>query len=298
MSTISAIKFEESKIKKAKFQLAEHPWVSTLVLSLLLIFHVILVAILRAVLGLDGNGLFFLNVLMFFVTFPFIMHLTKGKRSFRDFLEDIRLSRVQPLFPLLALSFSCYLILLLSQATGSIVYRLSQGIPITGYFLRYVFDITVELPPTSWSLVASIPSMFEEVVFRGIVLTLFLKQYSERKSISFSAVAFGLVHLLNLLGSERAVIWVLGQVVWCVIIGLFYGYIVLKSGSLLPAMLMHWLGNAFIYAFTRYIQLNASIATQAVYGVIFGLGLVPTVLMILWVRFFATRWPLASEARP
>jgi membrane protease YdiL (CAAX protease family) len=139
--------------------------------------------------------------------------------------------------------------------------------------------------------------MFEEVVFRGIVLTLFLKQYSERKSISFSAAAFGFMHLLNLLGSERAVIWVLGQVVWCIIIGLFYGYIVVKSGSLLPAMLMHWLGNAFIYAFTRYIQHNAPITTQVVYGIIFGLGLIPSILMIFWVRFFVVRWPLASEAR-
>jgi membrane protease YdiL (CAAX protease family) len=74
-----------------------------------------------------------------------------------------------------------------------------------------------------------------------------------------------------------------------VIIGLFYGYVVLKSDSLLPAMLVHWLGNTFIYAFTRYIQLNASVTTNAIYGLIITLGLVPTILMILWVRFVVVR---------
>ena len=55
---------------KNRFQFAEHPWISTLVLGPLLIINVILVAILRAILGLDGNGVVFLNVLMFFVFFP------------------------------------------------------------------------------------------------------------------------------------------------------------------------------------------------------------------------------------
>jgi membrane protease YdiL (CAAX protease family) len=98
------------------------------------------------------------------------------------------------------------------------------------------------------------------------------------------------MHLLNL-SSGREVVWVLGQVGWAAILGVFYGYIVLKTDSLLPAMVVHWLGNAFVYTFTRYLQLNASITTQAIYGVIFSFGLVPTVLMIVWVRFVVARWP-------
>jgi tetrahydromethanopterin S-methyltransferase subunit B len=53
--------------------------------------------------------------------------------------------------------------------------------------------------------------------------------------------------------------------------------------SLLPAMLPHWLGNIFLYAFTHYIQLNASVTTNAIYGLIISLGLVSTVPIILWV---------------
>jgi membrane protease YdiL (CAAX protease family) len=277
-------------IMKGRFQFAEHPWISLLVLNLLTLFLIIL----AGSLGLSNVNFLFYHVLMLFVIVPFVLRLPNGRRSFKDYLDDIRLSRVRPLLPLLFLGFSCYVIMLVCQATGSIVYGLTNGQPLTGSFLRYVFDITVDLPPNSWSLVTSMPSMFEEVAYRGVVLTLFLKHYSKRKSIAISAVGFGLMHLLNLLSGREAV-WVLGQVVWSSILGLFYGYIVLKSDSLLPAMLVHWLGNSFIYAFTRYIQINASIKVQVLYGVVFFLGLIPTILMILWTRFLVSRAPLLRD---
>ncbi|MBN1581053.1 MAG: CPBP family intramembrane metalloprotease [Anaerolineae bacterium] len=88
--------------------------------------------------------------------------------------------------------------------------------------------------------------------------------------------------------------WVLGQVVWSTLTGLFYGVLVLKSGSLWPAILVHCLGNLFVGSLTSYVQASASIQTQAIYGTIFSFGLVPTTLMILWVRLFTTLWPIAG----
>jgi membrane protease YdiL (CAAX protease family) len=89
----------------------------------------------------------------------------------------------------------------------------------------------------------------------------------------------------------------LAHALWAAILGLFYGYVVLKSNSLLPAMLVHWLGNTFVYAFTRYIQLNASVTANAIYGVIITMGIVPTMLMILWVRFVVVRWTSGFKPR-
>jgi membrane protease YdiL (CAAX protease family) len=281
---------------KSRFQFSEHPWISLLIIILLLLALVILSNIIRLgeIIGL--GDLLNSYLLLIFVIVPFVLHLPKGKRSYREFLSDIRLSNVQPLLPLLLLGISCWLILAFCQATGSIIYGLSQGQPLTASFLRYVFDITVELPPASWSLVKSIPSMFEEVLWRGVILTLFLSWYSKRKSIVITAVVFGFFHLLSFLEGHE-VVWVLGNVVWAAIIGLFYGYVVLKSDSLLPAMLVHWLGNTFVYAFTRYIQLNASVTTNAMYGVIITFGLVPNLLMILWARFVVVRWPSGFRPR-
>ncbi|MGD1993842.1 MAG: CPBP family intramembrane metalloprotease [Anaerolineae bacterium] len=215
---------------------------------------------------------------------------------FKQYLDDIGLSRVQPFVRLALLALSCYAILALSQAGASFVYRLFQGLPISGRFVRQVFDLSGDLPPRSSSLLVSIPSVFEEVAFRGIVLTVFLSAYSERKSIIFSSVGFGLMHLLNLT-MGRDLIWVLGQVVWASVIGLFYGYVFVRTGSLLPSMIVHYVGNVFVGSLTGYMQSRASVEIQVLYGVILSFGVVPATLMMLWTRFFTSRWLPGGDRR-
>ena len=98
------------------------------------------------------------------------------------------------------------------------------------------------------------------------------------------------------MGSE--LIWVLGQVIWAFSIGLFYGYVFGKTKSLLPSMIVHFLGNVFIGSITLYLQNRASIEVQALYGVLFFFGILPTTLMCLWTKFYTTRWlPDVSEVR-
>ena len=190
---------------------------------------------------------------------------------------------------LVLLGISCYIILALSQVAASCMYRLFEGQTISWSFFRQAFDFQRDLPPGSPSLLISIPSIFEEIVFRGIVLTVFLSKYSKRKSIIFSSLGFGLIHILSLaVGGE--LVWVLGQVVWAFTIGLFYGYVFVKTRSLLPPMIVHYLGNVFISTLVGYIQIRASIEVQVLYGVILSLGVVPTALIILWARFFSSRW--------
>jgi membrane protease YdiL (CAAX protease family) len=203
---------------------------------------------------------------------------------------------VQPFLRLLFLALTCYTILALSQATGSLVYRLFEGQPITWMFIRQVFDLSGDLPPDSASLLVSIPSAFEEVAFRGIVLTVFLSKYSQRKAIIFSSVGFGLMHLLNL-AMGRELVWVLGQVVWASIIGLFYGYVFVRTRSLLPSMIVHYLSNVFVASLTGYVQSRASVEIQVLYGVTFSFGILPITLMILWTRFFSSRWLAAEDGR-
>ena len=62
-------------------------------------------------------------------------------------------------------------------------------------------------------------------------------------------------------------------------------------------MMVHYLGNLFISAINAYIQNNASVPVQAVYGIVFTLGIIPTILMMLWTRFFTTRWPLNQKPK-
>ncbi len=283
--------------KKKRFQLYQRPWLALLAVYVVTIFSIVVVAIIIfQVIGLSDSsakgqffqGLFY-HILASFILTPFVLRLPKGKRNYRQYLNDIGFSRIQPFFRLLILAASCYLILAFSQVTATTVYRLFQGMPIDGVFIRQLFNISGDLPPRSASLLISIPSMFEEIVFRGIILTVFLNRFSERKAILFSSAGFGLIHILNLATGSNLV-WVLGQVVWAFSIGLFYGYVFTKTKSLLPSMLVHYLGNVFIGSLTGYLQAHASIEAQALYGVIFSFGLMPTALMILWTRYFSARW--------
>jgi membrane protease YdiL (CAAX protease family) len=158
-----------------------------------------------------------------------------------------------------------------------------------------VFSFSRDLHPDSSSLLFSIAGALEEVAFRGIILTVFLNRYSEWKSIIFSSLGFGLMHLLNLTNGADLVV-VLGQVAWAFIIGLFYGYIFVRTRSLLPPMIVHYLGNAFINSLLAYLQMWASVEVQVVYGIIFSFGIVPTALMILWTKYFSSRWlPCGKE---
>jgi membrane protease YdiL (CAAX protease family) len=285
------------KTEKSKFRLYEHPWLSLLAVIVTTILSILLSGtVIYGLLDLRDDlpsvqfvqGISY-HVLTAFIFAPFVLRLPKGKRTFGQYLDDIRLSRMQPFVRLVLLALSCYVVLALSQVAGSFVYRLFEGQPINWGFIRQVFDISGDLPPGSPSLLISLPSSFEEVAFRGIVLTVFLSKYSERKAIIFSSIGFGLMHMLNLL-MGRELVWVLGQVVWAFTTGLFYGYVFIRTRSLLPPMIVHYLSNVFIGSLTGYIQSRASIEIQALYGVIFSLGVVPTTLMILWTRFFSSRW--------
>ena len=286
-------------MSKIGFQFDQHPWLSLLTIIITEVVAqalcaVIVVGVVKLPRDAPLTGFLITtlaHVIALLVVVPFMLRLPSGARSFQTYLDDIRLSQLQPLVRLVLLGLSCYLILALCQASGVLVYRVLEGKPLTGAFLRSLFDLSGDLPPKSWSLLVSLPSIFEEVAFRGVVLALFLSYYSQPKAVVFAALGFGAMHLLNL-AAGRELAWVLGQAVWATILGLFYGYLVLKSGSLLPAMLVHYLSNLFIGSLTAYLQSSASLQTQVVYGILFSFGLVPTTLMILWVWLFTKLRPI------
>lgn len=237
--------------------------------------------------------LFTVGGFLAYVIVPFFLRIPKGRRTFMEYLDDIRLTRTRPFVPLLILTVSCDLILILCQGTGSLVYRLTEGQPLTWEFARKVFDLASALPPQSMLLFAQFFSMFEEVAFRGVLLTMLLAKHPPRRAIVYSAIAFGVLHLPAVLAGH-ALVNTLGQVVWAFLFGLFYGYLFIKSGSLLPPMIIHWLSNVFQAPLTAYWH-SAPPAVNALYGVVFGYGLA-TLLLLLWVRFFCAKW--LSEHSP
>jgi membrane protease YdiL (CAAX protease family) len=288
---------------KTIFSLNRKPWLFTFLIILLGIICSILVVIaLTLILQLKDFtqvpppwATLLSHILTVFIVAPFVLGFPGKEQTYGDYLSEIRLTKMQPLLGLILLGLSCYLIMALSQAAGVLVYRLTQGLPVNGSFIRSSFVLANELPPRSTSWLISVPSIFEEVVWRGVILAAFLRVYDQPKAILFSALCFGLWHIISVLNGHPPVLTA-GEIVWAAILGLFYGYVTLKTGSLLPAMIVHYLGNLFVSAINAYIQTNASTPAVAVYGLVFTFGIIPTILMILWTRLFTTRWPILQKS--
>ena len=79
---------------------------------------------------------------------------------------------------------------------------------------------------------AVIPGIFEELLFRGAVLTR-LRPYGKSVAIIISAVLFGLMH-------QNA-----GQFLYATAAGIILGWITVQTGSLVCAMICHFLNNAW-----------------------------------------------------
>lgn len=287
---------------KNRSSLIEHPWLFLMVfIFATLLCLALAVFFLRAVFGLLPDSptsatwqMILGNLFLLFVVVPFVLGFPKRKHPYETYLSEIRLAQLKPFIKLIILGISCYVILALCQVAGVLVYRLVNHLPINLSFMRYSFMITNELPPKSSSWFYSLPSILEEVAFRGVILAMFLRFYRQPKAILFSALGFGAIHLLNMLDG-RDPVWVTGQVVWAAILGLFYGYITLKTNSLIPAMIVHYLSNVFVSALNAFILSNGTVVEQAVYGIIFTLGIVPVIFMSLWVKGF-TSWTKMTPA--
>ena len=78
-------------------------------------------------------------------------------------------------------------------------------------------------------------AILEELLFRGIILKFMLKIYSPWKAIILSAVIFGAFHMN---------IW---QFVGATLIGLYFGYLYWRTGSLFYPILLHFLNNALSF---------------------------------------------------
>jgi len=82
---------------------------------------------------------------------------------------------------------------------------------------------------------AIIAPISEELIFRGLILDYLRKNYGDWPSIVISAILFGLLHFLP------------SYIAVATYGGLIYGWLRIKTGSLLPSILCHALWNSFVF---------------------------------------------------
>jgi membrane protease YdiL (CAAX protease family) len=109
-------------------------------------------------------------------------------------------------------------------------------------------------------------ALTEELVFRGVILGLGLRDHDRRRAMILSALAFGLWHIGAALHPERQAatagvvgehlapvpVVVLGDVAATTIGGLAFGWLRLRSGSIAAPVMAHTALNASAYVATRF----------------------------------------------
>jgi membrane protease YdiL (CAAX protease family) len=73
----------------------------------------------------------------------------------------------------------------------------------------------------------------EEMIYRGVILRGLLASYGKNDAIVFSAIVFSIVHINP------------DQIVFALVIGLFFGWLYVKTYSLWPSIIAHILFNSF-----------------------------------------------------
>lgn len=159
---------------------------------------------------------------------------------------------------------------------GGIDHLLELG----GYKLS---GITLPVDNAGWLvlsiiLLAALPAIFEELIFRGVLLNSLRDGLGDIPALFMSAFLFAIMH-----GSIQ-------QLVYPLILGIVLGWIAMRTGSTFSSMLVHFLNNTItlvINYFTIRNELDMSIDYNAWQWVLaVALVLVAAVIIYLIERFY------------
>ncbi|MBY9018863.1 MAG: CPBP family intramembrane metalloprotease [Candidatus Lokiarchaeota archaeon] len=234
---------------------------------------------------LSDVGILFINfivvfgcmMLLWFLIVPRSLHLPNGDQKFKEYLNHIKLTRVKPLLKNLVIGIGC-----------SVLFFISTYL-MANFLGTYIFDLNVIFGEPSlyplelgWFLfvLMLIPGIWEEVAFRGVLFQLNMRKYSLKTTLILTSLLFGAAHFLNLMRGQSLITTIL-QVIFATFLGFLFGYMYLKTNSLLPSIITHYLidsvGPLFMNAnFPDFISSSLFL--------IFGVGLIPTVFGLLFVK--------------
>jgi len=122
------------------------------------------------------------------------------------------------------------------------------------------------------------------MTFRGIILHGLKEKYNEKAAILISSILFGLFHFTNLLFQPFEL--VLFYFLMATLYGISWGYIVVKSGNIIPAIIAHYLIDAFGMPFLNIISTEQAIITTFYMSISF---LYPIITIALVRHLFRKR---------
>ena len=215
-----------------------------------------------------------LIILLFLIIIPIGMKLPRKYKTILEYTKAIGLTRAKPLARNLLVGFGSFAILCCVLFIGGILLG----------DIKYTLEFLVRIPgPTLgwfvWIFMIR-PGLWEEVAYRGVVIPLLSRKYKKLLTILISGVIFGLAHAFNIipvLFSGGVYIGTLYQFIYTTLLGFSMGYMYIKSKSLLPSIIYHYLFDTVGLVFTLvYIE---TIFLQGVFTIVF-IGIIPSILSI------------------
>ncbi|NHK30864.1 MAG: CPBP family intramembrane metalloprotease [Asgard group archaeon] len=302
---MGSTKKRKEKIEESSTWLSEHPWIGIMILLFLYAIFLILPGTIYRIFVTQTYFLthlyivhmidFFGVALFFIIVVPFILGLPNG-RNFVRYTQSIRVVNVKPVYRTIVLGLIAGIIILACMLFSTFLTVVASP---SG---QIVFDPSLLIDPTTINIYTSLtPGIWEEVAFRGIILVLLLKKYSKRTSIIVNGILFGLFHLVNFLVVLKDAylfeiepvpgwyVMILFQVLYTTFFGIFLAYLFVKTNSLIPCIITHYLVDAFSTQVGSATGVNPWIYYTFV--IIIGFGILPMKINTLIVRAFCYAWP-------
>jgi len=172
---------------------------------------------------LYGLGIILGQILSFAVVI-FIGYKKTGKK----FNEIFLVNKVSLNYWIATIVFMFGYVILSSELDNVLEYFLPMPMFLEDTFESIMVD---QLFIFSIILIVIVPTITEEMLFRGIIVSGFKENYSGKKTIIVSALLFGLIHLNP---------W---QFVSAFIVGLFSAWLCLRTKSILLCLYIHFFNN-------------------------------------------------------
>lgn len=200
------------------------------------------------VLGLDANLANWLEQILYsalYFTVPFII-MTVPLNTRVSVLCSFSRPKKGYTFPLLLVGFGVSMLAnILTEPV--IAFFESFGITDPGVSLETGLKRGWIYPLLSVIGGALLPALVEEFALRGIVLGAFRK-FGNGFAIVASALLFGIMH------------GTISQIPFAFMLGLYLGYMTVKTSSIWPAVILHFLNNAFSFLLDSFSDIIGSAA--------------------------------------
>ncbi|MBQ8749543.1 MAG: CPBP family intramembrane metalloprotease [Clostridia bacterium] len=184
-----------------------------------------------------------IQVLIMFAIPVFAFCFAK-KQKFKETLKDFQFKKISGSIVLIAIILGIIIFCL----NGFISSIFASLISLFGYETLPSSSTTGSDGASIWYFLTTVicscllPAICEETAHRGLLLN-GIKRYGVGKAVLISGLLFGLIHLN------------INQFFYATIVGWFLGFLTVISGSIYPAMIIHFINN-FLNCLSEYAYLN------------------------------------------